>query len=505
MLNFDNYAITFGRAVDVFRRGRDAVPEQKVALRALTALSRLAGVVLDVGAGELRVGGTVVPPALPGISVLLAQLEGHDVAEIRIRQAASPASLLHLLRGLAEPLGAGRPVVDLAARLRTAGVDDVEVRLLRSAEPVPQPPLPPPPPAPAFGTSEATTEQIAVEAAVRNARRLSRPEVAVAAVVLDPEGPEVPGHLETAATRIREELDHGRASGAVRALAQLIQLEGNAGAGEVQQALSDAIEPLLTDEAFRGAMECAGAEGTREAALRVLRRGGPAATAMLRARLMTETDEVAARQVLRLLREQPEGLRSLILLLQHGDREIIRRAAAVLGMLGVREAVPALTRVARHDDLTVRAAAIAALARLATPQAVELLGELLDEAGLDGMGVVVDALGGAALGPLVPRLENLGRRVHDARALATLAHALGRIGTRQAVGVLADWAAPSGWRFWRRRGAVRLAAVDGLRIAAAPEAVRILEGLSRDADPAVRRAALEAVEDLSIAAPARGP
>jgi HEAT repeat protein len=226
---------------------------------------------------------------------------------------------------------------------------------------------------------------------------------------------------------------------------------------------------------------------------------------MLRARLMTETDEVAARQVLRLLREQPEGLRSLILLLQHGDREIIRRAAAVLGMLGVREAVPALTRVARHDDLTVRAAAIAALARLATPQAVELLGELLDEAGLDGMGVVVDALGGAALGPLVPRIENLGRRVRDARALATLAHALGRIGTRQAVGVLADWAAPPGWRFWRRRGAVRLAAVDGLRIAAAPEAVRILEGLSRDADPAVRRAALEAVEDLSIAAPARGP
>jgi hypothetical protein len=33
---------------------------------------------------------------------------------------------------------------------------------------------------------------------------------------------------------------------------------------------------------------------------------------------------------------------------------------------------------------------------------------------------------------------------------------------------------------------------------------RILEGLSRDADPAVRRAAVEAVEDLAIAAPARG-
>jgi hypothetical protein len=445
-----------------------------------------------------------VPPALPGIAVLLAQLEGHDVAEIRIHQAASPASLFHLLRGLAEPLGARRPAMDLAARLRAAGVEDVEVRLSRSAEPAPSPP-PPPPPSPDVGRTEATTEQIALEAAMQGARRLSRPEAVVANIVLDPAAPEVPVHLETAAIRIREELDHGRASGAVRALAQLIQLEGSAGTGDAHEALSGAIEPLLTDEAFRGAMECAAVDGTRDAALRVLRRGGPAATAMVRARLMAEADEVTARQILRLLREQPEGLRSLILLLQHGDREIIRRAATVLGTLGVREAVPALTRVARHDDLTVRAAAIGALARLATPQAVELLGELLDETGLDGLEIVVDALGGAALGPLVPRLEAVGRRVRDARTLTALAHALGRIGTGQAVGVLASWAAAPGWRIWRRRAAARLAAVDGLRVAASPDAMRILGRLSRDGDPVVRRTALEAVEDLAIAAPARAP
>jgi hypothetical protein len=51
MLNYHNYAMTLGRAVDVFRRGRDAVPEQKVALRTLTALSRLAAVMLYLGLG----------------------------------------------------------------------------------------------------------------------------------------------------------------------------------------------------------------------------------------------------------------------------------------------------------------------------------------------------------------------------------------------------------------------------------------------------------------------
>ena len=502
MLNYDNYAITLGRAVDVFRRGRDAVPEQKVALRALAALSRLAGVVVEVGIGELRVGGTVIPPALPGVSVLLAQLEGHDVAEIRIRQAAAPASLLELLRGLAEPLGARRPAVDLAARLRAAGVDDVEVRLLPPAWPSVPPPAPPTSPGEAV---DATTEQFALEAAVRDARRLSWPETAVAAIALDPEAPDVPDRLETVAVRIREELVHGRASGAVRALAQLIQLEDQAPPGQVQQTLREAIQPLLTDETLRGAIECAGGEGTRDAALRVLRRGGPAATAILRARLMTETDDAAARQTLRLLREQPEGLRSAILLLQHADRTIIRRAASVLGALGVREAVPALTRMVRHDDPTVRAAATAALARLATPQAIELLGDLLDETEPDALAAVADSLEGSALAPLVPRLENAARRVRDARTFLALGQALGRIGSPEAIGVLARWVAPPGWRLWRRRGGVRSAAVDGLRIAAGPEAVRILEGLSGDADPAVRRAAVEAVEDLSIAGRGRGP
>jgi hypothetical protein len=502
MLNYDNFAITLGRAVDVFRRGPEAVPEQKVALRALAGLSRLAGVVLEVGVGELRVGGRLVPPGLPGISVLLAQLEGHDVAEIRIQQAASPASLLQLLRGLAEPLGARRPALDLASRLRAAGVNDVEVRPFRPVQPPPPPA--PPPPVPPVRMADVTTEQFALDDAVRDARRISRPEAAVAAIALDPEAPDVQNHLETAAVRIREELDHGRASGAVRALAQLIQLEGNTPPGEVQETLRETIEPLLTDGAFRGAMECAGTVGTRDAALLVLRRGGPAATAILRARLMTETDEVAARQTLVLLREQPEGLRSLILLLQHGDRGIIRRAASVLGTLGVREATPALTRVVRHDDPTVRAAVTSALARLATPQAVELLGELLDEAGPDGLAVVVDALGGAAVGPLIPRLEDAGRRARDTRTLTAIGHALGRIGTPQALGVLARWAASPRWQFWRRSGAARLAAIDGLRAAGGAEARRILEGLSRDADPAVRRAAVEAVEDLAIAAPARG-
>jgi hypothetical protein len=152
MLNYDNFAITLGRAVDVFRRGPEAVPEQKVALRALAGLSRLAGVVLEVGVGELRVGGRLVPPGLPGISVLLAQLEGHDVAEIRIPQATSPAS--PGCCAACGSLGARRPAVDLQRRPRGRS-NDVEVLLLRLG----QPPPPPPPGGPARRDADVTTEQ----------------------------------------------------------------------------------------------------------------------------------------------------------------------------------------------------------------------------------------------------------------------------------------------------------------------------------------------------------
>jgi HEAT repeat protein len=503
MINYDNYAVTLGRAVAVFRRGADAVPEQKVALRALAALARLGGVVFEVGAGALRVGGRAVPSALPGVAGLLAQLEAHDVAELRIAEAATPASLLELLRGVAAPVDRRGAGVSLAERLRAAGVADIQVRL-RRRPPAPDPPPPPDLPSRAV-LPDATTEALPFEAAAPIARRAPDPEAAVAAFALDPAAAEARARLEAAADWIREGLEQGPAASAVRALARLIELESATPAGELRETLTGMVDLLITDDALRGVMASADADETRDAARLILQRSGSAATALLRTRLMTETDEVAARRTLQLLREQPEGLRSLILLLQHADRAIVRRTASVLASLGVREAVPVLCRLVHHGDATVRAAATAALARLATPQAIELLGELLDQTDPNAVAATVDGLGGPGLGPLVGRLENVARRFGDAGMILAVSHALGRIGTPTAVAVLTRWAAPAGWRFWRRRRAVRLAAVAGLRIAAGPDARRVLGLLSRDRNADVREAASAAVQDLAIAAPARAP
>jgi len=122
MLNYDNFAVTLGRAVETFRQGREAVPEQKIALRTLTALMKLGGATVEVVDGELRVGGKLTPVTLPGVRGLLTQLESHDVQAIRIEQNAAPAGLFQLLRALAIPFGGFPRDEDPETRLRDAGV-----------------------------------------------------------------------------------------------------------------------------------------------------------------------------------------------------------------------------------------------------------------------------------------------------------------------------------------------------------------------------------------------
>lgn len=75
--------------------------------------------------------------------------------------------------------------------------------------------------------------------------------------------------------------------------------------------------------------------------------------------------------------------------------------------------------------------------------------------------------------------------------------ALGRIGTPDAVQSLIKMAQPSGRLFDRKPVALRLAAVEALRLAGTAPAIGTLEGLSEDGDKQVRAAAQAAVKELT--------
>jgi HEAT repeat protein len=74
--------------------------------------------------------------------------------------------------------------------------------------------------------------------------------------------------------------------------------------------------------------------------------------------------------------------------------------------------------------------------------------------------------------------------------------ALGRIGTPDAVQALIKVSQPAGRLFGRRPAALRVAAVEGLRLAATAAAVGTLEGLLGDGDRHVAGAAEDALREL---------
>ena len=74
--------------------------------------------------------------------------------------------------------------------------------------------------------------------------------------------------------------------------------------------------------------------------------------------------------------------------------------------------------------------------------------------------------------------------------------ALGRIGTADAVQALIKVVQPAGRLFGRKPVALRVGAVEALRLAATPVAAGTLEGLTGDPDRQVSAAAQDALEEL---------
>jgi HEAT repeat protein len=189
-----------------------------------------------------------------------------------------------------------------------------------------------------------------------------------------------------------------------------------------------------------------------------IRRAGDRALESLQGRLADRTPAVAAAAAEFMgLTGSPQAVALLLPLLRHRS-EVVREAALVgLAEAGGREisrpAMPAL----KDESVPVRAAAARAI-----------------------------AVGGesASTTVLVRRLE----QEQDEGVQAEILRAIGRLGAREALQVLARYAEPGG-PLHRRSASVRAAAIEGIARLGTPEARAALELYSRDKEPAVRQAA----------------
>jgi HEAT repeat protein len=538
MYNQELYATAFARAVALMHDRPPDIEAQKGALRALVALAELSAASFRVYDGVLSVDDVAIPHSIPHANQLVQRLQLHRVSEFMIGRRAEAAELLALLRGLAALPGEGDSIKE---RLGSAHSRRIMVILEESGEepyrrsasvsqalqaldvgrndtasamaqwealhsgagreiPItiemgpeaaaadvtggngaaPAEPAPDGAAATAAATSPVPKLPIAAETPIGSA---------LAAVVLDPYGPSLLNRLTALSERVRE----AQPEDALRALAVVVDLEPGAAEGSVRNSYGIMLKRTLTRDILTQMATCVLNPALMDAAARVVLRSGADGVDVL-LELLAGADGMRERRAyMSALRQTREGTQAVLHMLGHPEWFVARNVAELAGDLRIEDAVPELARLTGHADARVRKAAIVALARIGTPPTVRPLREAWKRGDSEQRVAIAASIGSASRAlamPLVALLEEdatpeVAREVYLA---------LGRIGSTEAVRALAKAAEPGGRLLGRKAGALRVAAVQALRLAGATGA---LERLAEDADRTVQDEARRALQDLT--------
>jgi len=195
-----------------------------------------------------------------------------------------------------------------------------------------------------------------------------------------------------------------------------------------------------------------------------------------------------------------EGLRALrrthdaLFALVRDTRDlVVRQAAGLLGVLGDPRGEQMLVELLRHPDARARRAAVAALARFATPTALEATGLALgDESPVvrsRAVAALVERGGARSVALLSPLLDN----EPDREVLYSAVAALGTIGGPEAVAALIRCAQGESAHSRKRSASYRVAACTALVAIRSPQAMACVQVLREDRDREVRDAAVRLV------------
>jgi len=501
MLNNENFAVSFARAVEVFRTRPDAVPELKAALRTIAALSKLGSVDMRVSHRTLTVNSVQIPPTLPGVRSLIAQLELHGLGELHIAQNARPADLLALLRGVAATLTAYARQGGLVAQFGDSDGGSVTVVTVSPGAPEPS------------RRSQSVTAAFEAEAvlseaerrdsaavtladAMKGARGGSLLELAVAELALRHSGSHLVDRVTAVADLVQVELTDARAGTALRAMSELIRLERGLIDVEVRRSISPVLDRLFTKRTVGSVMPLLEESGYQEQVALVLSRAGPDAALAVLECIRSAASVSHRRACVDALLQTPEGTEQFLRLFNHDEPGVVLNVAELAGQLRVDAAAPSLGRTLNHPEPRVRKAAGVALARIGTAVSVEHLRAALRNQDPEIRALVASAAGGRESGALTTPLALAAEEEPDQRLQSEYYRALGRIGTPDALQALISAAQPGGRFFRRRRATLRMAAIEGLREAGGETAVGTLEGLRRDRSRQIRKAARQALEEL---------
>ena len=480
----------------ILREQHGRQDQQVLAFRAFLAELGDTGLDLRLTSRGLEVHETPVPAAALGAEQVTACLKGHGLGIFRFSPGLSPAAVLSVFRTLAMPAGYFGHIERLAADIEPATRALVYVAPPGATEAHREA-------APGGFVSAGEFMKAARASAVGDERvsysqvehvSMDRLDDLLADLARDPTSPSAGDRL----SQIVAACDVARRAGAFdlvfRAAVAVCAHEPMVESEELRRHYGFAIRRMLPRESLDFvARRTMGPQ--RSDAVDVLRHVGAQASESL-LRLLVESESMEQR------RAYYSALRAIATvspllgrLLGHEEWYVIRNVAELCGELRAEHTVPQLARHTSHADERVRRAVAGALAKIATPAAIEPLRQMLRDASPQVRLLAVQGLDGPRARGLAMTLALALEDETNPDVQRELLLALGRIGTPDAVQALGRQAAP-GRLFNRRAVTTRLAAIEGLRLAGSPAAVNALQGLVKDDDGEVRRAVAEALREL---------
>ena len=495
-----SFARHFARLVWLLMNDAANVEEQKMALRALVTISKLADMSLTARSGQLFANDQPVATALTGVREMVAQLSAHALESISIGKGTKAANLLGVARILGAPTASANGGNGAIEKLRSLGAESIAfIPMATRADAV---------------SAEAPTVVVsaaAAPAAAGPARRAAQEAMALLGQLsgtdvtkLTPE--ELFRALDAAATP----------DDVAKVLDDLVSL----GEHSVRVAKAPAVasifheivtrEPRVTDEGKR-LFGAAIRRLSKPALLRavatlipkkpekkqqyyeiLVRTGVDGADALIEQ--ITQAPTAADRkQLFDVLVELEDAVPALTRMLSDSRWFIVRNAADLLGEMVATQAEGALVQLLRHQDDRVRRSATNALMRLGTPDALRGIYEAVNDTSPEVRMQVAAAIATRRDGKTAATLIRAIEDEQDGDVQLAMIAALGRVGTPDAVQKLVRMAEAEGRLFRKKATGLRVAAVQALAEARTPAALAALKDLTGDKEREVRETASRAL------------
>lgn len=483
--------------------------------------------------GRLTVEGFAAPQEVPFVRTFIRQMNIHRIAEIRVPHEAAAVDILEMLRALSlEPKAQNLSERLAAAGAHSVGVVSVEAvqasherrrievseAVLGAREMGAEVKATPPPaeveagdavpaagaapqPQPTGGVvsrdfvpaKDGAAYGQMVELAQASSTTLAS---AVRRLRGHPDGPELSKGLNAIAAGVVAAVRDQRVPEAIDAVIAVIGQEEEEHREEVRLRYGVALRRILQPEVLQPLVDLLLDPIYAKDIASIMRRAGARGTELLLDLLVQAPTFAERRAFMQALREVEVGTELIVRMLYHHEWFVVRNVADLVGEMHIEEGVSALGEAAKHPDRRVRLAAGLALAKIGTPSAVKHLGtSLRDEAG-QVRHEVAKQVSGKGLAALAMPLVNAAATESSDEVRAEFYRALGRIGTADAVTALIKASKPGGLVIKRRVTGDRVAATEGLVLAAADTRARhTLHDLAKDRDRHVRRVAQAAVGD----------